>query len=664
MLLLIAAVATIQLPPTATRLDVLLKQASTLSHETMRAGGEMGSHIVLIDSKPRPPAELRDALAKANFGRWHQVGKEWVIDEDAAALQAWNRATRDTAIKRIRVAQANLLAASGDPLPPAELVKRLEAVEQGYKGGGGLSYSQAVRPLLQRAPIQVAIDRIIGRLDPEVLFDDSDAVFTSRPNRLQHPLPENAAAEVAAFAKAQAAWSAAAGTPERVTGEMRRAMTDPRVMTAAPPADGLRLFIRTNSTPTSALFTVMLADSSGKARFTVTQQLFFRATAADEQGLQLDDETKIPVPKEVQESLKAFRAITLRDGPVPATPEPLRSQLLAPDRFEPLEAIGGPIARLFARSQASDLVAWLPDSAFRALAIPPSETVTAERLRRALNLMGVEQEKRDGWTVLRPREPRPNLDRRAFATLLKAADRSGYVSFDSLIDFAGTGGFRKRAEIVLPVLEAVLPRSTDLFDRVDPNAVELYASLSQSQRAALTAGGSLDWAKLAPQSRRLIEAAALSSRSLALDSGAGGYGIGLQAEPTELLGGADASKVRLTAQSQDDIALLAMGPWDDRLRKDSELTRLYNLATALVSRQRSSAQRFDAFPQSIDRYLSGRIRDQRMMVELAPGVSLNLMIIVGEIDLRQPASSLEGLPASTRKKLDDYMIQAAGRIRQ
>ena len=410
----------------------------------LEAGPRVAREVLLVSVKDVPTADLFRRLAQATGGEWEQRDDVYRL-EVPSGLDA-----REARAERIERGTALLATA------------RRQAEQRGKKmysdGQNGVS------------------EAVVASLSPEFLGGlgfKQRVVFSTRPTAMQRPLTR----------------AMLAGIDLARMG--RNVLQSPT--NVEPPASGtpaiVQFTVQIDENGTMLRHSLLTADASGRVLRAEAGQIWgiSYATAASSKSPTLPRPSEtVRLGKEARERAVLFHSIdagrtgygasgeeSLEGSPMMlysqedvSMPPMLRGipEVLQPESREPLAFFAGPLLEGLAKGQGLNVVADLPDSAFRGAAglLARSEMPASAVVQNLRTQAGTTVEVDGAWMVARPSAParaRANrLDRVALGTALRRLAKDGALGLDARADYAAAAPLTSGDEAMdAPLFAAVNP---------------------------------------------------------------------------------------------------------------------------------------------------------------------------------------------------------------
>lgn len=653
---LVALQKPLTLPARAMRLDELLKEVSAGSGVTYKASEPMLGRIVIVAGPARPASAVCADLANVLYGRWRQVGTEWILDEDrdAVAAREKNRlAGRVAQVKKQLDDLRNETAKPFDAAAAKALLTTLNDFDEADRKDPNKSYP--LRQKVEKAtPANLAVRRIASTMDPVELasLTNGTAVFSDYPTRLQRPLNQATVRNaVQQLVNAQRTWATVFTDVDgfkQSHGRSGYMSADPRAYTEIVPAANLRMFLKVQTFDHGqTLFSGMFLDKAGVMHQFGEFSLEFR----DGRG-RTDPAPKFdPQEPKLTASKESDLAVAARLHP--SMNAPGRAIYLHPDRREPLDVIVGDGLRGVAKARNASLVAWLGDR--QMLYYIDKKESPSEWLRNIWN-SNYEIQEKPGSITLRPRFAADNIDRRRLAALIAIGETKGYLPLDDLADYALPidTGTREGDMVSLVTFGALYPGLMEA-SRPDWPSLRLWGGFTRSQRQTLLKSGLVRWSEVPKAQQDRLMARVLQAESYEINPTGPNFVMSnsvLDREPTEILakGFSFGDGVYGTGRAEEGIFTPSQtdNPYEGGVATAS------SLAEAVVNRERHpGGDRYDGLPKVLPgEYRFGTILDFGIRLPLTRGYSWQKNDRFGEFDMRRGPVPLESMSDSFRKSYE------------
>ncbi len=506
--------------------------------------GNVAKDVALVRVKERSLGEVLKRLAEEDGAEVEATKTGFRLVRTAASERKARQAALAARVASIKPAldqTAQSLAQPADEAAYRALLPSLKANRDGAWVRSGAKTPRA------RLPMTRAAMRAILLIPAETLasLQEGDRiVYSNRPTRLQRPLPALGGL-MKTLAKEQSAWAGAAAKSERV--EPGSYVEDPFRHVEpldAPPARAVLVVKRTNSSD-AALATLVALDANGEevgtASYGVESREMQRGMAEFQKP---SDPSPVATSLETQTMIDGLPKF---DGSGPSLPSPAAQALLStPETRDPLSFGATDLMRDLAGDRP--LVAVLPDMAwFPGLLMDGG----LKRSDRAILATVVDAREEGGWLLARPREPetarRNRVDRAALGRFIRAIVAQKRVPLDAYAAYAWTASDAPSDVVGVPM--AMMLAGGTFNPDVDWASLRLFGSLSPTDRKAMLAGGTKEWATMSA-AQRTLATRILERRvsSMMAQPGENIRSTSLWKEPTEIYaGGYDDFEMRLSA---------------------------------------------------------------------------------------------------------------------
>jgi hypothetical protein len=443
--------------------------------------------ILLVHVEDVPLGQVMDRIAAAAGARWEAESGGFRLVRPDQLLREQERQYLEARGKSFEQALARLKAQL-DQMPEytaEEARKSAEATAElmgSAMRGDRTQMTNAVRGAFTQGPAMRTLTRLLLNFDPAVLASippGSRVVFATNATRAQRPLPGNAAAVLAQFAREHTLLAEAQRQqPQEQLGQpgMTVVMMGPNqvapiqgrlvkgLLIVSRPINGENLSVEFKAADETGNFV-------GQANTVITavaRPPEAAAAGSGETALELSQTAKehfeLLAPRQRAGSTVAVQGVNVGSMEIAvatsvatadrmtftvggATSEPprelsdfWRERILNPHRYEPL-SFG--VSELFigaAKAKKVNLVAALPDRALIALVQRHHNLMPSQLLAAASNTFGMTVQEEEGWLVMGPELPHQlrmeRMDREAASRLLHAVHKHGLMRLDDLAAYA------------------------------------------------------------------------------------------------------------------------------------------------------------------------------------------------------------------------------------
>ena len=520
----------------------------------LAAAGNVAKDVALIKVKDAPLGEILRRLAEEDGAEVEATKTGFRIVKTPASERKERQAALAGRVASLRLAldqTAKSLALPADEAAYRALYPKLAADAKANRGGGWVrSGTDTPRA---RMPLNRAAMRAVQAIPVEILADLQEGdriVYSSRPTRLQRPMPALNAI-MKSFAKEQGAWAAAAAkSPPVEPGDYTE---DPFRNVAAldgPPGRAVLTLSRGNSAD-AALVRIVMLDARGEDLGMASYGIASREMQDGMAELQKPtDPTPVPTSPETRTLMEGLPRMGGGGAPV-ATPAAV-ALLSQPETRDPLSFGATDLVRDMAGERP--LVAVLPDPAWLSGLLAPGGLKRSDR-----GFLGslVAAREDDGWLLVHPREPetarRNRVDRAALGRFVRTVVAQRRVPLDAYAAYAWTAS--EAPSDVVGVFVAMMLEGGTFNPDVDWRVLRLYGSLSPTDRQTMVAGGKKGWATLSKAQRSLASWIVNHGvGSLQGEVGREYPSINLMMEPTELFAaGYDGLEIGLSKREDSPL---------------------------------------------------------------------------------------------------------------
>ena len=187
----------------------------------MRATPAIGDELLVASFASRDAVAFRDQLAKAFAGEWNQDGNGvWIFNKSSNARAAELKAARTARLEKLRKARDKARAkanpdATFDVNSADALLKDMKtfmAMPRPKDGDWDSKYYSKARDLDARGPSNRVVRRILDRFPLEELDYgglSTRVVYSTRPTKMQRPMPFDILPEIRRFVQEQNLWAEA-----------------------------------------------------------------------------------------------------------------------------------------------------------------------------------------------------------------------------------------------------------------------------------------------------------------------------------------------------------------------------------------------------------------------------------------------------------------------
>ena len=481
--------------------------------------------ILIIKVKGVTVRALMDKIAKVLHAGWEpQDGGYRLIRTDAmrreeiAEEQAKLTEKIRTSFEKMR--KQNIEDGELNDRNAQLTVDRLYSIQEQMQAGSSATNWQDQQKLNAQAPAYRLIRRICPQLTPELLASiprARNAVFSTKPNRMQRPMPVNLQPLIQAFKKEQAIWSRAMrNARDKRTGSQYyfENTADPAnrqfgkvLLIVSRPNEGRGVSVR-----------IIVADTKGRTigsggenigwdnQFRNTPWETAKKAGGDEEDIVFSGTSKL-LNDTFQQAFTSARA---NGGQPDIVIDPaLRPILLNPEKTELLSLTATDAVFETARIKKLNIVACPTDMMFIGLGPVAQVGSKPSSFLAILPNYQLETESQDGWLTIQPidgsgtRKDRTN--RLVLGQYIRSVVKEGRISLDNQADYAFRSG--KENDDFLPMFFLMLLGVLKPGDESGPgdwNALRLYGSLTAPQRQLARAGQTIPFRALNPAQIEIV----------------------------------------------------------------------------------------------------------------------------------------------------------------
>lgn len=461
---------TIDFETKATRIPLVLEQIQAKSGVKLSCDGVFESEVMLISARSVAPGKLLEKIADASAGEWEKKGDGLYLRPNMARRASEEKARLSLRSSRIQnildsckkeVEGAYVPDVSPTPSSPSNSVTLRKA---------------------RNAPIQRCAMRLLISIGAEKLAQiplGGRTVFAFTPNQNQAALPRDASQALKTFLEEWRVAEKAGAAP----GGSSRITVPGEVINPDHPLPKIWLSV---SDPLShAIFPTIflgMVDERGSGLGG---------------GLDLEDLTPIVMPKFVPDmseerleysrdtvAFKSFKGTQANRGRIPLASGSATAMTMARDEFEPL-SLGTELLAQYAAKKGLNLVALVPDSAFRPLV--SLQTATVKTVKECLDLSFSQNKADDGWltlTPIRPADARRLRDNRKSARLLMKDAADGHVSLEREADYLLSRPIDSPVGLGMQMAQLMDGELPQQYPRHELRAKRLYGLLPREARRA------------------------------------------------------------------------------------------------------------------------------------------------------------------------------------
>jgi len=490
----------------------VLADLAAITGLKLHANAEANREMVLVSVHDAAPKDLFDRIALVTGCEWEQVGDSYTLKPSPS----------------LRVRERNQMLARRTEAIAAAIKQRAKTATE--PGQDKTADAQAKSPdtfesLLSEDDSNEFITRLLQLVDPESLAQiepEGRAVWaTNNPTRTQTLIEGNSAALVqewvgrhnalAAQVPAELKDQPVSGYPPGMEEEIRYDLAAVR----EPVAKVLLIVEREKPSEDFLNVAVHAYDAKGelllKADCTIgTSDDSPNAADKSDESPPADSSLPIVYSADSKELIEATKDSSIIESHPPKVSASLRTELMHPERKDPLAYLVSDCLFCCAKDRGKDVVADVPDSSLEGLGLVNGGQIpkTANEARTAFDdEMSL---KEDGkYLMVRPREPALDLenrvDRGALRRLLVSVDQKSIPSLEDLADFA----LADPAPADNPISSDYISVFADEgvlggYHESDDGwvALQFLGSLSPSERQNLREGGKLAFQSLSQNSQR------------------------------------------------------------------------------------------------------------------------------------------------------------------
>lgn len=334
----------------------------------------------------------------------------------------------------------------------------------------------------------------------------------------------------------------------------------------------------------------------------------------------------------------------------------LMSRILNPERFDPDALVPGEAVSSCARLLNLNLVATLPDTAFRPLTTRFSKgPVSAQDLIVDIApKAGLSVVRDHGWLTVTPQNPiesaRTHVDREALGAMLRKLAGNHALSLDDMAAFCLSQDKALAFDDIDGIyLEAVSQQvGTKLLPVLDnPWPLRIYGTLTTMQKRAIRVKGPIPFSNMTPDQKRWLEFDVFNSptgpEATTGRYGESGYG---PTDPTEI----DGERTQILPEGIQPDGLLSVrtesvnGYLGTDLESGiSSILTANNLASQRFQRERADLA-FLGTPPKYGKFQPARLTTYSFRYQLAPNVVFTRILSDTTVDRTSPSVGYDSLP--------------------
>jgi hypothetical protein len=472
----------------------VLADISRKTGVTLEANPTTGREIVVIDLKGAKLSDFMPRLATVAAGEWKPEGKGYRLTRS----DAFTRKSRAAEIERASQAFAKEVEAQKvslktfGPVESDQLAAKVQTLLSQRQGANDGNYFRTLPGLNQLSPTGRLATRALAALGPRALAEiqpQERHVYSTRPNRMQKPLPFDLKPILALYQREQTDYSAA--LLKRIDAKQLQGWYIGAGLTTVPPPPS-RVLLAVSRAPFGTGVKLELLMIDGDNRIAQQGKVEIRledAARMDPSAAALPNDPPLELSPTSQALVGAIRTI-MNGAAANPSPELLR-ELEQPEKYDPMSFILPDGLR--AVSEGRNVVAQLEDISF--LNAPMLATPEGKIGRGAFQKWlkaGHDLAETDGWLVVTPRRPwdsrETRIDRAHMGRFFRATRAAGTVGLDQAAGYA-LGCPRRYAECLSFAYSFLLqPQVNSAIEMDSLDFVRLYGALDARQRKALQAG--------------------------------------------------------------------------------------------------------------------------------------------------------------------------------
>lgn len=517
----------------AKRADIVLKEIADQTGLTIEFNDDAKLHYLVIDVNDVSVEDLLQKIATATSSLWNTAGTRWVLSPDERARREEQDAKNAERVERFKKAQV-LIKKELDKGPMGDPSD--EETEWRFFEGPD-----------ERALAQLSL--LINPNDIASLESSGRIVYSTVPNRMQRRMADAQVSRILSTLVLEHNEYAAKRIKENeeMTKAMREAgelgeidlFQEHYHMFESAPAKALVILeldgAEYGMPGDNANAKLVVYDQKGlavvKTSISFSPEMYDResyrefdpsaeGTVKTETPPVISDDDKTPIT--YSEDSKAFNAMTMTDDFELKMPDAVLAILRDPVGKDLLSLHISDSLLSVARAKKLNLVANVSDSEVESMFgnmfdDEPTMTTVGQAYRDLMDGQKPQGVVKDGWMLVRPRDPiaaRNNRqDREVLKRLVDVAAPNQSVSLNTLATFALDSPHPMVNGMSFIYLFAFAPNSMQglVGDTMSWDMLKFYGSLSPPQKNGLRQGGRLGFGQLSQQSRSIVTKMAFAS---------------------------------------------------------------------------------------------------------------------------------------------------------
>ncbi|MGV3614477.1 MAG: hypothetical protein ACO1SV_03995 [Fimbriimonas sp.] len=661
-----AADATFTYRTRGTSVETVLAEVSKLTGVPLAATPATAKEIVIVDVHGAKLTDFMPRLARVADGEWRKEGAGFRLTRsDEFARKSRAAEVAQTALRFQSALQTRLKALTPFGTGEADaLAARVQTTLKGRVAANDGNYFRTMQDLNAESPTgRLAIRALaaIGGPALATLQSQERRVYSTRPNRMQRPLPFDPAPLIDLFLKEQAPLSAA--LRKRLDAEELRTYNGAAQGGEATRPARILFIVSPEDFQSGISVRLLFVDDQGEV--SRESQASIPAEGGDRLLPQPEapktQEAPIPFDPLSQAFIRTVKALSKNQAAAPD--EVLLKALENPERNDPASfVIPDALRALAGRDQ---VVAQVEDIGFLSAPMLADEElrITPSRFRGWF-ARGHDLQQAGGWLVATPKRPwdarEVRIDRAHLGRFFRTARAQGGATLDQLAAYA-LGAPRRYQETVSFVYSFLLqPQVNDSISMDNVEFLRIYGALDPRQRRRLEgAAEPFTMAELPPAAR--AELAHLAFREGApLQFHSSGERPDpskrpLEWEPTEGMpdGLPPTATLGGTLTTQDavigQVAAGASGAQEYRPLRAWDLA--WNFATNEIGAHPNDTVRYA-------KYRMGRIHRLQLSARFTPALGTERDITQSEFLNTTPWVAFEALPAPFRDQVTKHLPEA------
>jgi hypothetical protein len=511
----------------------LLRQIGDDLELGLTAAPPLSEQVLLVHVDKATIKEVMERVATALYGEWTQTRNGYLLHR-TPALQ--RRLEEEDLVQRAKLIEENLkkdyerYTVLETPQARVEAlstsIKRIEEEMRRGSVGGDPIYDTPARQLLVK---------LMHALGPRELARSKvwdQAVYSSSPNAAQLPLPENWGALLEEFSQTEESLRLVydAEGPKSF-------LRDPAYVfgSAHDPEPVEQVIVQTLGAQETLNASIFLYTRGGRLKSTVWLRYmhgwgWIEGGPVDVRRLEeslkhAGSPHKIPVAAVMADFTRMFQGqlagvSVAQLSPFELVPaeqplnEEARQALLHPERIDPLEVALGEPLRAYAAKQGKNLIAALPDRAFRSAqrCIKDGQFDVGQLIGMLPADVNASIEEASQWIVIRPLNPveveRWRLPRESLGRMARAGWTEGKIRLRDYFKFHWEAGHTVLDRSIWPYYERLLVRDgvepALWYGFMPPKLGALFGSLNEQQWQQLLREGSIGTTGLSKAQRELL----------------------------------------------------------------------------------------------------------------------------------------------------------------